>query len=151
LLANKAGATRLGFAVLLKTFQFEGRFPDRREDVTGSIVAHLGGQVGVSLEAYIEGEWSERTQRLQRAQIRRHCGFRPFRTDEEPTFLAWSKERVLSPDPDAEPFKIVAYGHLRAQRLVSFPLNYYNGSTDSKDVSRFLNSYNCAVLNTIIP
>ena len=34
---------------------------------------------------------------------------------------------------------------------VSFPLNYYNGSTDSKDVSRFLNPYNCAVLNTIIP
>jgi hypothetical protein len=35
--------------------------------------------------------------------------------------------------------------------LTSFPLNYYNGSTDSKDVSRFLNPYNCAVLNTIIP
>ena len=34
---------------------------------------------------------------------------------------------------------------------LSFPLNHYNGSTDSKDVSRFLNSYNCAVLNTIIP
>jgi Domain of unknown function (DUF4158) len=55
LLANKADATRLGFAVLLKTFQFEGRFPDRREDVTGSIVAHLAGQVGVSPEAYFEG------------------------------------------------------------------------------------------------
>ena len=38
-----------------------------------------------------------------------------------------------------------------AGSMVSFPLNYYNGSTDSKDVSRFLNPYNCAVLNTIIP
>jgi hypothetical protein len=36
-------------------------------------------------------------------------------------------------------------------QVLSFPLNYYNGSTDSKDVSRFLNPYNCAVLNTIIP
>jgi hypothetical protein len=35
--------------------------------------------------------------------------------------------------------------------IMSFPLNYYNGSTDSKDVSQFLNPYNCAVLNTIIP
>jgi hypothetical protein len=34
---------------------------------------------------------------------------------------------------------------------LSFPLNYYNGSTDSKDVSRFLDPYNCDVLNTIIP
>ena len=30
LLANKTGATRLAFAVLLKTFQFDGRFPERR-------------------------------------------------------------------------------------------------------------------------
>ena len=37
LLANKAGATRLGFTVLLK--QFEGRFPDRRKDVIGKVVA----------------------------------------------------------------------------------------------------------------
>jgi hypothetical protein len=40
-----------------------------------------------------------------------------LRLYEEPTFLAWLKERVLSPDPDAEAFKIAAYGHLRAQRL----------------------------------
>jgi hypothetical protein len=39
----------------------------------------------------------------------------------------------------------------RRQQMVSFPLNYNNGWTDSKDVSRFLNPYNCAVLNTIIP
>ena len=33
LLGNKTGATRLGFAVLLKLFQAEGRFPRRPEDV----------------------------------------------------------------------------------------------------------------------
>lgn len=27
LLANKSGHTRLGFAILLKCFQYEGRFP----------------------------------------------------------------------------------------------------------------------------
>jgi hypothetical protein len=42
----------------------------RREDVAGSIVAHLASQAGVPREAYPEGEWSERTQRHQRAQIR---------------------------------------------------------------------------------
>lgn len=31
LLQNKTGATRLGFAVLLKCFQQEGRFPARQE------------------------------------------------------------------------------------------------------------------------
>lgn len=31
LLGNKTGATRLSFAILLKSFQLEGRFPDARE------------------------------------------------------------------------------------------------------------------------
>jgi uncharacterized protein DUF4158 len=30
LLANKSGATRLGFALMLKFFELEGRFPRRR-------------------------------------------------------------------------------------------------------------------------
>src|ERR1017187_6037402 len=46
LLANKSGATRLGFAVLLKYFEQEARFP-RREDVTRAAVDFVaGGGVG---------------------------------------------------------------------------------------------------------
>ena len=55
LLGNKTGVTRLRFAVLLKTFQFEGRFPERRAEAAGGVVAHLAGQVGVPAEAYFEG------------------------------------------------------------------------------------------------
>jgi hypothetical protein len=70
---------------------------------------------------------------------------------------------VDKPQEEKEPLKVgsdrVNPGNesikIRATRKIgprlSFPLNYYNGSTDSKDVSRFLNPYNCAVLNTIIP
>ena len=35
LLDSKTSATRLSFALLLKAFQFDGRFPDRREDIAG--------------------------------------------------------------------------------------------------------------------
>jgi hypothetical protein len=45
--ANKTGATRLAFAVLLKAFQCDGRLPERREDIPSCIVAHLAQQVGV--------------------------------------------------------------------------------------------------------
>src|SRR5260370_29726391 len=75
LFSNKKGVTRLRFAVLLKAFQFDGRFPDRRADAAS--------QIGVPAEAYFDGEWSERTQRQQRAQIRKHFGFRPFRARDE--------------------------------------------------------------------
>src|ERR1035441_3423791 len=35
----------------------------------------------------------------------------------EPAFIAWLSERVTSSNPEAEAFKIAAYGHLRAQLL----------------------------------
>ena len=41
LLDSKTSATRLSFALLLKAFQFDGRFPDRREDIAGRIVTYV--------------------------------------------------------------------------------------------------------------
>jgi TnpA family transposase len=117
LLGRKVGATRLRFAVLLKAFQCEGRFPERREEVAVSIVAHLAHQPGVPTEASFEGEWSERTQRHQRAQIRQHYGFRGFRTEDEPALVAWLSARVTSPNPEAEALRLAASGQLRAQHL----------------------------------
>jgi hypothetical protein len=46
LLANKSGATRLGFALMLKFFELEARFP-RREDVPRAAVEFVAGQVKV--------------------------------------------------------------------------------------------------------
>ncbi len=85
--------------------------------LTFSTVAHIASQTGVSAEAYFEGEWSERTQRHQRSQIREHCGFQIFHADDEPAFIAWLTDRVTHPNTQAEAFKIAAYGHLRSQCL----------------------------------
>ena len=60
LLGDQASATRLSFAVLLKAFQFEGHFPERREEVVTKIVFHLANQTGVPPEAYFEEKWSEK-------------------------------------------------------------------------------------------
>jgi TnpA family transposase len=117
LLANKSGATRLNFAILLKAFQLNGRFPERQDDVAGGIVAFVAKQVGVAPEVYFEEDWSERTQRLQRAQVRDHCGFHAFHGEDEGALVQWLSERVVSPDPDAEVLKVAAYGHLRSQQL----------------------------------
>ncbi len=41
LVANKTGATRLGFAVLLKFFEQEGRFPTSAEEVPRQVVDYV--------------------------------------------------------------------------------------------------------------
>jgi Domain of unknown function (DUF4158) len=66
LLGYKTGTARLSFAVLLKAFRLDGRFPDQREDVAGSVVMHLASQTSVAFQAYSEGEWSDLSQRRQR-------------------------------------------------------------------------------------
>jgi hypothetical protein len=41
LLANKTGATRLGFSLLLKTFACQGRFPRHMHELPGAVIVHV--------------------------------------------------------------------------------------------------------------
>ena len=47
LLRNKSGATRLGFAALLKFLLWRGRFPRGLHELPDDAVAHLARQVRV--------------------------------------------------------------------------------------------------------
>lgn len=47
LVGNKSGATRLGFAVLLKFFEIEARFPAYPEEVPSAAVDYVASQVRV--------------------------------------------------------------------------------------------------------
>jgi hypothetical protein len=69
LLANKTGATRLGFAVLLKFLKLEGRFPAEAAEVPTAALDYLAGQVKAD-PAELEGYWSGRAVKYHRARIR---------------------------------------------------------------------------------
>ena len=64
-IANKSGSTRLGFAVLLKFFELEARFPDGPGELPGAVVAYVAEQVGVAP--------------LSRPRFRRRCRGQGFR------------------------------------------------------------------------
>jgi hypothetical protein len=76
LLGNKTGATRLGFAVLLKFFRQEGRFPQHKNEVPGIVITFVATQVGVDASVYVQYAWQGRTIEYHRAQIREALGFR---------------------------------------------------------------------------
>src|ERR1700721_3389929 len=60
LLGNKTGATRLGFAVLLKMFQANGRFPYRLEEVPVAAVEAIARQIEGPAEAWRGYDWRSR-------------------------------------------------------------------------------------------
>ena len=53
LVGNKTGATRLGFAVLLKFFEIAARFPSVAGEVPPSAVAYLAEHLHVTADAFL--------------------------------------------------------------------------------------------------
>ena len=47
LVGNRAGATRLRFALLLKFFELEARFPRHAAELPAAAIGYVAGQVGV--------------------------------------------------------------------------------------------------------
>ena len=117
LLGEKTGATRLAFAVLLKAFQYEGRFPLRRDTIPVPVLAHLAAQVAVPLAAYATVDWDGRSARRHRTDIRAHCGYDVFTIAHEADFIGGLSAHVSGPDPTSEALTLTAYRHLRSLKL----------------------------------
>ena len=94
LLGNKTGATRLGFAVLLKMFQASGRFPYRLEEVPVAAVEAIASQIEVPAEAWRGYDWRSRAAKYHRAQIRDALGFREPTLDDTDGLARWLEGQV---------------------------------------------------------
>jgi TnpA family transposase len=94
LIANKAGVTRLGFAVMLKFYEIDGRFPAYREEVPQAAVAYLGSLVKVEPVLFAKYSWRGRTIEYHRAQVRRAYGTRPPTEADEDRWAQWLAEEI---------------------------------------------------------
>ena len=92
--AGKRGATRLGFALLLKFFSRMGRFPRGRGELPDEAVAYVARQVRVPASDLGLYEWSGRTFEYHRAQIRTFLGFRECTVADAGKLTAWLAEDV---------------------------------------------------------
>ena len=96
--AYKRGPTSLGFALLLKYFEMEGRFPRHVGEQPPAAVGYVARQVGVDPVELAGYEWSGRTFEYHRAQIRRALGFRRFGEDDEARLGEPSRARRYDPE-----------------------------------------------------
>lgn len=117
ILSNKSGPTRLGFAVLLKFFQFEGRFPNAKNEVPRSLVSYLAPQVEVEAEAYLQYDWLGRSIKYHRSQIRQFLGFRPASVEDQEHMVTWLTHKVVREEQRPELVKAAAYQHWREQKI----------------------------------
>ena len=67
LVAGKRGATKLGFAVLMRFYTERGRFPWGRGEIPAAAVDYVARQVAVGATEIAFYEWSGRTIEFHRA------------------------------------------------------------------------------------
>ncbi|WP_052270159.1 Tn3 family transposase [Streptomyces sp. MUSC 125] len=94
LVANKSGSTRLGFALMLKFFESEGRFPDLLEEVPQAAVEYVAGLVKVPAADFAKYDLTSRSAKNHRKQIREALKFRPATRADEEKLIAWLADEV---------------------------------------------------------
>jgi hypothetical protein len=117
LLSGKRGPTRLGFAVLVRFFAREGRFPEPAEEIDADAVAHVARQVGIPTEEYARYDRGGRTHEYHRAQVRETFGFRPATVEDTDALADWLLGEVAPREYGLERLIEAAYARLRALKV----------------------------------
>ncbi|SUP61771.1 transposase [Streptomyces griseus] len=116
-MSGKRGATRLGFAVLLKFYTQFGRFPRNRTELPGEAVEFVARQVQVpalELESY---DWTGRTVEYHRAQIREHLGFRECSVADAEKLTAYLAEHVAHKERRPEQDRVELLARCRTESI----------------------------------
>ena len=89
LLANKSGVNRLGFVILFKYCQWEGRFPEHWQEVPRCLVQHIAATLDLPVDHLRAYDLAGRTARYHKEQIREWLGFRPGTILDADTITTW--------------------------------------------------------------
>ena len=75
--------------MLLKYFQWEGRFPEPPQDIPRAVAQHIAHTLTMSEDRFCRYDLEGRTARYHKEQIRHWTGFRPGTTTEAEAVTAW--------------------------------------------------------------
>jgi len=112
LLTSKNDENRLGFALLLKFFQIEGRFPDSKSEIPRKCAAFVAEQIDISVSAFFkffEYSTDNKTVKNQRAQIRDYTGFRECTVIDFDKVTRWLRNNILPQGNTEEQIRAAAY------------------------------------------
>lgn len=118
LLVNKSGATRLGFALLLKFFEIDGRFPRFPAEIPLMAVNFVAQQVRVDPSAWASYDWQGRSVKAHRVQIRKRFNFRECSVGDQDKLIAWLAAEVCPVEQRPEQLRDALVARCRLDRLV---------------------------------
>ena len=112
-IGNKTGETRLGFAVILKFFQFEAKFPNSKNEVPRVVVQYIAKQMQLTDSLFEKYDINSRTYYNHKAQIRELFDFREVTVEDANNLTEWLSKYVFYHDADIDNLKEEAYNRLK--------------------------------------
>ena len=73
---DKRHPQKLGYVVLLKFFQYQGRFPKSAREVPRRVIKQISAQLEIDPKRWTNYDWTGRTIKYHRSEIRKLLGFR---------------------------------------------------------------------------
>lgn len=117
LVENKQGENKIGFAVLLKFFQNEARFPSQKFEVPKPVISYIGKQFFSEPELYAQYDLNGRTIKAHRVQIREFFEFREATVKDSQDVAEWLIQHVLQQNQEWEHLKESVYRRFRELKV----------------------------------
>jgi TnpA family transposase len=114
---SKAGHNRLGFALLLKYFQIEGKFPRHRREIPQTAVDYVARQLKLPSEVYQLYEWGGRVIARHRVAIRSFLGFREGTVNDSEAIVTWLQSHILPQTQRIDALTTAIYGRYRTLKI----------------------------------
>ena len=114
---SKTDHNLLGAACLLKYFQYEGRFPEEKQDIPPIAIVHLAKPLGVVPEKIIPYDWEGRTIKAHRAAIRTFLGVHEATLADEETVVEWLCQEVVAEQRQEEALFASFYTRCKEQLI----------------------------------
>ena len=118
LLTKKTATNRLGIALLLKYFQYVGRFPTSRTEIPDDVISYVAKLLKIPPDSFERYDWQGRTIIRHRALIRNFLGVTEATVKDAIELTAWLETQVLAYDLKPESLEIAAVtrlGHLKIE------------------------------------
>jgi hypothetical protein len=117
LLANRSAPMKICFDVLLKTLQYEGKFPTSQKEIPKAVVQFIARQIDVFSEELKKYKWRGRTIEYHRAAIRKRLGFDRWRKQYAGKVIDWLQANIIYKQHGHEQIKLALLKHLHRLKI----------------------------------
>lgn len=115
--SKKPARNRLGFALLLKFFQIENRFPANVSEIPPGPLKYVSGQLNAHAKHLDGFAFDGRTANDHHTDIRKFLGWQPHTSDDGRRLSEWLVRHVLPDNPDSRHLTESALAWYREQRI----------------------------------